>query len=169
MKPNSLDVVGSDKLTVFLHFPGMMLEPSLGGNKTTFKYGSVACLLTFFCIFILDLPSTGIVTHLSPSPSGSASWSPSCWPPSSSTLYTCCHPYKPLTSLMTPRDPAYMFLKENRESKLLWYELWFWTILVLNFSNDLRYYFVWFRLSFVFIIEFVGLKKSLFVLLWWVN
>jgi len=39
MKPNSLDVVGSDKLTVFLHFPGMVLEPSLGGNKTTFQYG----------------------------------------------------------------------------------------------------------------------------------
>jgi len=38
MKPNNVTAVGADKLTVFLHFPGMVLEPSLGGNSS-FKYG----------------------------------------------------------------------------------------------------------------------------------
>jgi len=35
MKPNDLSAVGADKLTLFLHFPGMVFDPAVKGNSTT--------------------------------------------------------------------------------------------------------------------------------------
>jgi len=37
MKPNNVTKVGAEQMTVFLHLPGMVLEPARGNN--TFKYG----------------------------------------------------------------------------------------------------------------------------------
>lgn len=90
MKPNGTGCCWSDKLTVFA-FSRMVLEPSLGGTKTTFKYE-----------FWL---TTGIVTHSFPSPLGhSLHHSPSCWPPTSSGLF-CCLPPDP-NKFDDPKDPS---------------------------------------------------------------
>jgi len=37
MRPNNVTLIGADKPTVFLHLPGMVLQPSLGNSS--FKYG----------------------------------------------------------------------------------------------------------------------------------
>ena len=37
MKPNNVTKVGAEQMTVFLHMPGMVLEPARGNSS--FKYG----------------------------------------------------------------------------------------------------------------------------------